>query len=481
MKGIGKIICILLIRLFLFNVCPAQHWNNLALENPAAAAAHWKKLRTPPGAGLVALPSGGSALYLTGPFSDYNSGAIFQTVPYSTKILQRYRATAMIKTARAAGNGASLYAYGKIGDQVIGYASSAVISGDADWQEVSLTIIADDRLDSMRLGCYLDGVGEAWFKDLRWEQLPLPASETKKEVVQYLDTFFQLVGANALYRENFDWAALRAAADRLTAGARETTEVHDALQYILQRVNKHSRIFPPRVAAAWSGNTEVAEALRLSDYPEGRKIDAQISYVTVPHFAGGHAPTMIHYADTLQALIASLDSPETTGWVVDLRGNTGGNCWPMLAGIGPVLGEGTCGYFMEPDGTNAEAWAYKKGRSYHGDTPRVSVSGKPYRLKEKQAKIAVLTDAQTMSSGEVVAVAFRGRPNTRSFGQPTGGYSTTNTNFNLSDGAMVLLTVSVYGDREKNVYGEQIMPDVTIGPTEGEDAVLAAAIGWLRE
>ena len=35
--------------------------------------------------------------------------------------------------------------------------------------------------------------------------------------------------------------------------------------------------------------------------------------------------------------------------MIDLRPNTGDNCWPMLAGIGPLLGEGVCGYFTDRD------------------------------------------------------------------------------------------------------------------------------------
>jgi hypothetical protein len=31
---------------------------------------------------------------------------------------------------------------------------------------------------------------------------------------------------------------------------------------------------------------------------------------------------------------------------VDLRGNGGGNMWPMLAGVGPVLGEGIVGWIV---------------------------------------------------------------------------------------------------------------------------------------
>ncbi|MFK8162078.1 MAG: S41 family peptidase [Lewinella sp.] len=481
MKTNKLIFYILLIQLFLTCEIFAQPWANLQPAPNTAVKEGWKMMRMPATAGAVSLSSGGHAMYLAGPFTANNSGAIYQTVPFTTKVLRRYRATAKVKTKGAQGTGASLYAYGKIQGQIVGNVSSTNVSGDEDWTEVSLTFVGDQRMDSVRLGYYMDGAGEAWFKDLQWEELPLSTAETKEDVVRYLDTFFQIVSTNALYRERIDWAALRNDADRLTAGAQSTADVHDALQYTLQRVNKHSFIIRPQAAQKWSGQSVESEEPTLVDYPLGRKIDDQISYLTVPHLGSGHQPVLVHYADTLQALIASLDSRETTGWVVDLRGNTGGNCWPMLAGIGPILGNGTCGYFMEPDGSNAAKWAYKKGSSFQGNMTRVTVTGKPYKLQQKNVRVAVLTGPKTSSSGEVTTVAFRGRPNTRSFGQSTGGYSTTNGNFYLSDGVMMLLTVSVYGDRNKNAYGDRITPDEIVEPKEGGDAALTAAIRWLKD
>jgi C-terminal processing protease CtpA/Prc len=35
-----------------------------------------------------------------------------------------------------------------------------------------------------------------------------------------------------------------------------------------------------------------------------------------------------------------MDQGNLAGWIVDLRNNGGGNMWPMLTGIGSILGEG---------------------------------------------------------------------------------------------------------------------------------------------
>ena len=45
----------------------------------------------------------------------------------------------------------------------------------------------------------------------------------------------------------------------------------------------------------------------------------------------------------------------------DLRGNGGGNMWPMLAGIAAVLGEGDLGSFQSP-GAGASTWFLKDGK-----------------------------------------------------------------------------------------------------------------------
>lgn len=81
------------------------------------------------------------------------------------------------------------------------------------------------------------------------------------------------------------------------------------------------------------------------------------------------------------------------------------------------------------------------------------------------------------SSGEATFIAFRKRPNTRSFGEPPCGLSTANRAFVLSDGAVLNLTVSVMADRDKTVYGDQVPPDET---AQGQSAVVERAVAWLQ-
>jgi C-terminal processing protease CtpA/Prc len=199
-----------------------------------------------------------------------------------------------------------------------------------------------------------------------------------------------------------------------------------------------------------------------------------IGYVKVSRFVGTEGSE--EFAAEIQNQIKSQDNENTLGWIVDLRGNTGGNMWPMLAGIGPLLGNQTVGYFINDDGEEI-SYGYSNGASVFGGSPLVEVND--HHVSQNQnSRVAVLLDNAVASSGEAIAIAFVGRENTRSFGSATCGLSTANAGFPLSDGASLNLTISYMADRHKNKYGIPIEPDVQV---VGDTEILQAAIGFLTQ
>ena len=145
--------------------------------------------------------------------------------------------------------------------------------------------------------------------------------------------------------------------------------------------------------------------------------------------------------------------------------------WPMLNGLQPFFGNEGLGSFVSAAGSGP-LWRA-------GDAVGVTAPSSLSHLFN--AAVAVLTSPRTASSGEAVTISFRGRPNTRSFGQPTAGLSTANQNYALPDGSMILLTVSVEADRTGKRYGEKIPPDEVIEAAQTTpDPQIAAAVRWLR-
>jgi carboxyl-terminal processing protease len=307
--------------------------------------------------------------------------------------------------------------------------------------------------------------------------LPTPTPGMSAEARAYLDQALDLMQQHSINRAQIDWTRLRRAAHTLVANALTPADTYPAIKGALSSLGDghHSMFLPPdQVAALQSGALDAA-----NPGPSGKLLDNGLAYLLVPGVVGS-AEGVEGYAATVQRLIRELDAAQPCGWVVDLRRNNGGAMWPMLAGIGPLLGEGQPGAFVTPDGQQTP-WFYGGGRAGYGDSVQTELEGAVvYPPLDPLPPVAVLTGRTTFSSGEAIAVAFRGRPDTRSFGLETGGLTTANDEFPLSDGAWILLTVSRFADRTGRVYSGPIVPDEIVNPPETwPDPVLEAAAAWL--
>lgn len=216
--------------------------------------------------------------------------------------------------------------------------------------------------------------------------------------------------------------------------------------------------------------------------PEGREIARKIGYLDLPGFMGSQEQA-IEYAQLAQQLIREIDQTDLCGWVIDLRRNTGGNMWPMVAGLGPIVGEGEWLTFVAHQ--EQQMAFYRGGQAgISPDTVLVTVDTS-YYLKRPRPPVAVLTSQLTSSSGEFTALMFRGLPRTHSFGEPTQGVPTANERKILSDGAILILTTALGADRTGQVYDSPLIPDcpVKIDWTHlstSDDPVLQTAVQWLQ-
>jgi C-terminal processing protease CtpA/Prc len=296
------------------------------------------------------------------------------------------------------------------------------------------------------------------------------------EASAYLNEALDIIQTMSLYRESIDWVAFRQDAFQVAKYAQTPEDTYGAIQFALSRLGDHHSSFlrPTRL--------EQIVQKTASDNPtaRGKLLLEQIGYIAIPAYEGIEGA---EFATNTQQLIRELDSQGPCGWIVDLRENHGGNMWPMLTGIGPILGEGEAGAFIDSYGER-EVWSYRDGKSFLGDSVDTQVDGQAYQLKATLPPVAVLISVGTASSGEAIAISFHGRPNTRSFGLPTAGLTTANEAFILSDGAAVNLTTAVGADRTGQVYGEEIHPDVTVDDVRQfkileTEAIPQPAIDWL--
>lgn len=291
----------------------------------------------------------------------------------------------------------------------------------------------------------------------------------------YIEHALGLMEAHSIHRARIDWPALRTTVLAAAADAGTTQETYPALRLGLELLgDRHSALIPAEQAPAFVPRAHNAATASHRGQPSARLLDGAIGYLHVPGHAGGDPRADRVYAETLQQLIQRVDAAAPCAWIVDLRGNPGGNMWPMLAGLQPLLGAGEVGAFHGADG-NVTRWWVDAGTAGSG-TMTQAASRYAYTLRRAVPPVAVVTGAATASSGEAVAVAFRGRARTRSFGVDTLGVSTGNRGFVLADGALLFVTASRFADRDGVVYGGVVEPDVVTPEPEA----VAAAARWLR-
>ncbi|HET7435723.1 MAG TPA: S41 family peptidase [Thermoanaerobaculia bacterium] len=356
-----------------------------------------------------------------------------------------------------ADNGASLWLRvdGEQGVLLLDNGQSDLLTGDSDWTPKSITLPVPSTAKKIVFGLLLRGSGTMHARNVRIETVEATGT-TSKEAQNELDAAIAVIKKNALNRDKVDWKGVEQTARELALGAQKPAEVYAAIRYVLASLgDHHSFLMPP------AAQKEMQEAKNPAI---DVRVDDRIGYMNVPAYAGGEqTAARAHVRHAYDDLALNVKSAKC-GWIVDLRDNGGGNMWPMLAALRPFLGDNAVGSFV-PAESSSSRWFAKRD---------VDIA-MPQTLRGlTSAKVAVLTSSRTASSGEAVVVAFRGRPNTRFFGEPTMGVSTSNEGYPLPDGASILLTTAVFADRNGKQYGAKIEPD------EVASDALAAAKQWLH-
>jgi Peptidase family S41 len=288
----------------------------------------------------------------------------------------------------------------------------------------------------------------------------------------YLNEVLGLMQNNSINRARINWTDFRSQVFQRAQGAQIISDTYPAISVALGLLDDHHSFFTTPsggFVANPSSRSCGAAATSTPTVPE------DVGYVKVTSFGGTDPGPVTAFADSIQEQIRRADRASLVGWIVDVRGNTGGNMWPMVAGVGPVLGEGIAGFFIPPQG-NFTPWSFQSGTASSGGSV-IARTSTVYELMTRDPKVAVLTDGRAASSGEAVVISFRRRANTRSFGGATCGLSTSNSTFRLTDGAMLLLTTAVMADRTQSPYGDVIVPDETIA---GDAPVVERAVAWLH-
>jgi carboxyl-terminal processing protease len=317
------------------------------------------------------------------------------------------------------------------------------------------------------LGVTLAGQGAVTAERLKIVVGPATAPRPVVSAQTELDAAIRIVRQFALRANDVDWSVVEPQIRAMAANAKVASDVYPAIRALLKALNDHhSFLLEHSAGEAFNkeGGGDADPVVSLQGNGVG--------YVMMPGYNGTDPQAARAFASGVASRIYKTASQAQCGWIVDLRNDHGGNMYPMLEALTPLLGSPPWGSFRDVYGRMTPWSVSLNFYTERWVNPDLSV-----------APVAVLLGPHTASSGEVVAIAFQGRANTRSFGASTAGLTTANRTFPLPDGSLILLAAAVDVDRNNREYGSKIDPDqpVSAQATNGSDPALDAAKAWLSK
>ncbi len=395
----------------------------------------------------------------------------------------RYRAWVRAQVKDSAGG--HLLLRTMLADSSVGYVEmmSDRPIRSAEWKAYEVKVLVEEDALCIDLGFGLSGAGTIWVDSATLEIIPEnQLSQPSKTVLSFIEEVYGHMRRESIRRDSVDWGRVHSRMVAWARGAQTTADYYPALKQALRLLGDHhsNHLTPDELRdTKTAGGTEENPAIVVKRLPNN------IGYIEIGSYWGFDVDKANEYARAAHEKLRSIDSPEICRWVVDLRRNSGGNLWPMLAAVGPILGNGFAGRFITA--SDSREWGYEKGYIWFGDEWHRGTNANPntYTLFNEYPLVAVLTSSETASAGEATAVAFRGRPDARSFGTPSYGVSTSNQTIELSDSSLLILTHARYGDRLGRLYGSKLQPDSPVDAAWNDDPALDATVSsaarWLKQ
>ncbi len=320
---------------------------------------------------------------------------------------------------------------------------------------------------------------------------------------QYLDEAIERVRREFLFADRLQMTELANALRVAATGAQDVREMDGVMKELSRKVNEatiaagmmpHGLYQTQAEYAANASNMPYAQARQPQSplQPAGtattpfdtRLLGKRVGYIRLRTFLQADPAQSSAYAHALRDAVNSLHRQGADQWILDLRDHEGGTVHPAVAALRPLLGNGAVGYFADANGKPHTPWLW--GATGGPGEPADNGFGQlPATFDGERQAVAVLLGPRTASSGEMVAIAFHGRANTRSFGAPTAGLTTAVNGARDRYGNFFGFVGAYAADR----HGQRIYPRLepnaaTASPVtqpDQPDPPLSAASQWLGE
>lgn len=287
------------------------------------------------------------------------------------------------------------------------------------------------------------------------------------------DSLYTFIKYNSIHRDIVSWDSMETAHSKCLVSAKNDldtlqcfVQIFKALDDVHSNItykNKNYGYYHPVKDSIYN---RIKPLLDLAAQESGKisiaLLQIETGYIRIPGIQAFGESEVNKYARIILDSLSVLASQKVKKIVIDLRLNTGGNLYPMLSGLSPLLGEGIIEYETDAEGNEIRKWEIKKNNFIISGYQTTSIPD-TFTFALNKMPVVILTGPLTGSSGSMTAIAFKHRSNTYFIGEPTAdGYTTSNGYFWFSPELTMNFATNFVADRKKNLYKNTFNPDLFI-------------------
>lgn len=282
----------------------------------------------------------------------------------------------------------------------------------------------------------------------------------QKNAVDYIEEAITLMKKNSVNKGKVNWTKL---SEEALSSATVKGPSRDAYPIIIKSLelleDQHSGFYAPETVSEYM--KRYTESGLQFPYSKDSLINGRLAYLSIPAIGNLNQDDWKLYVTNFYKKVKALDLRNPKAWILDLRNNDGGMFSPMFKAIQPFLDINTAVGSID-NGGKISYYTNRKNNVLFGNTVIATINVPQITLQHKKIPIYLLVSKKTASSGEFVTAAFVGQRNIIVIGENTQGLTSDNSEFNMSDGAILKLTTGILIDRSGHQYkeiGKGITPD----------------------
>ncbi|HEX5112557.1 MAG TPA: S41 family peptidase [Saprospiraceae bacterium] len=310
------------------------------------------------------------------------------------------------------------------------------------------------------------------------------------------DVVYDFIKSNSIHRNKVDWGKVDNRFFSALSNSHSLQDTMEAFTSVLQALDDvHSQIYlNNQYYGYWHANEgpgadRLSNLVQLAAETSGKikcdLLEDQFAYIRIPAMTAYGPDEVNRYARMLRDSVDRMSQMNVKGFILDLRLNTGGNMYPMLSGVGHLLGDGDIAYEVDLYDQVASTWKIENGNFLINDFPVTHMDSALVKGLD-EIPVVILIGPVTASSGSNIAIAFKTRKHTVFLGESTAaGYTTSNGYFQFAPNLVMNFAVNYVADSNLNLYPVNVDPDILIEGGDNfeklyEDQKIKRALLWLK-